>query len=157
MNLLEQNLDVFIKILKLVPNRDYPIILSGSTSLALQQVDIEVHDIDIVTDKSGAIALGNLLREYQIKEMEYSETDRYKSFLGKYNIDGVDIDIMGDFQYKLQSGEWSDKNHIHEIYYVEYKSERIPVLSLDQELVEYESAGKTATIAKIKEKIKKLD
>ena len=63
---------------------------------------------------------------------------------------------MGDFQYRLQNGEWSDKNHTHQIYYIEYKSEKIPVLSLKQELVEYESANKTTTITKIKEKIKKI-
>ena len=61
--------------MQLVPNRENPIILSGSTSLALQQVDIEVHDIDIVTDKYEAIALENILKEYEIKEMEYSETE----------------------------------------------------------------------------------
>lgn len=60
---------------------------------------------------------------------------------------------MGEFQYKLKNVEWSTPNHLHDIYYVEYKKEKIPVLSLEQELVEYESSNKVYTIKKIKEKI----
>jgi len=94
MNVLEKNLKVFIKILELTQDRDYPIILSGSTSLNMQGVDIEVHDIDIVTDKKGAFTLANRLKEYQVKEMAFSKTDKYKSYFGKYRIDDVDIDKL---------------------------------------------------------------
>ena len=155
MNVLEKNLKVFIKILELTQDRDYPIILSGSTSLSMQGVDIEVHDIDIVTDKKGAFTLANRLKEYQVKEMAFSKTDKYKSYFGKYRIDDVDIDIMGDFQYKTKNNLWSEKNHLHPLKQLEYKKHKISFLALEQELIEYESANKTITISKIKEKLNK--
>ncbi len=155
MNILEKNMETFIKILDLVKGRNYPVILSGSTSLALQGVDIEVHDIDIVTDKEGALRLDELLKEYNVVKMEYSSTEKYKSYFGTYIIDDNKVEVMGEFQYKLQNGDWSIENHLHDIYMINYKGVDIPVLSLQQELVEYENADKIETINKIKEKINK--
>lgn len=153
MNILDKNMEVFVKILNLASDREYPVILSGSTSLALQGVNIEVHDIDIVTDKVGALALDRLLKDYNTVEMKYSGTDKYQSYFGAYEIDGVKVEIMGEFQYKLKTGEWSLENHLHDIHFVMYDGAEIPVLSLEQELVEYENADKIVTIEKIKEKL----
>jgi len=50
--------------------------LGGSTSLLLQGVDVAPRDIDIVTDKQGAISIGELLKKYEIKKVEYVETEK---------------------------------------------------------------------------------
>lgn len=155
MNNLERNIKVFIKILNMVNDKNHPIILSGSTSLALQGVNIEVHDIDIVTDKEGAVLLDSLLKEYNINKMKYSETNTYKSYFGQYIIDDIKVEIMGEFQYKLKNGEWSKENHLHEIKYIEYDGVDIPVLSLEQEMIEYENTNRLQTVKKINEKIQK--
>lgn len=146
---LARNLRTFQKIMQLVP-ADTLLILSGSTSLVLQGVDLEVHDIDIVTDEQGAKVLDNLLKDYCIKPLEYSGTDTYRSWYGKYQLDGCDVDVMGEFQYKLKNGNWSQPNHLHQIFHLDYQGVFIPVLSLAQEIQEYENVGRTDKVAKIK-------
>lgn len=54
MNNLNRNLDVLIKIINMI-NKPIKYLLSGSTSLKLQVVDVIPHDIDIFTDKEGGI------------------------------------------------------------------------------------------------------
>lgn len=153
--MFKENMNVFIKIKNMINEQTFPLILSGSTSLYLQGVDIEVNDVDIVTDYNGAKYLNEILEEYCIKEMEYSVTEKYKSYFGIYNIDGVKVDVTGEFQYKLKNGEWSKPNHTNEIRYCKYNDVNIQVLKLEQELIEYESVEKINTIIKIKEKIGK--
>lgn len=152
--MFKENINVFIKIKNIIDNQTFPLILSGSTSLYLQGVDIEVHDVDIVTDEDGSKYLDDLLKDYCVKKMEYSSTEKYKSYFGIYEIDNVKVEIMGEFQYRLKNGDWSKPNHTNEIYNYKYNNEEIQVLKLEQELIEYENSGKTNTIIKIKEKLK---
>lgn len=151
--MFKENVEAFINIMKMKDNQNFPIVLSGSTSLYLQGVNIEVNDLDILTDSYGAEYFDNVLKEFCIKKSEYSITDKYKSHFGIYEIDNVKIDIMGEFQYKLKSGEWSIPNHTNKIYLFKYDNIEIPVLSLEQELVEYQNTGKKDTILKINEKL----
>lgn len=153
MNSLEKNLKVVIKLLNMIKDKDYTFILSGSTSLALQGVEIEVNDIDIVTDKKGALALDNLLKQYNVSKLKYSETEKYQSYFGKYEIDGVKVEIMGEFKYKLKTGKWSLANHLHKVHYIKYNGVEIPVLHLRQELIEYQNSDKILTIKKIQDKL----
>lgn len=153
--MFEENMNAFLKIKNMIDNQTFPLVLSGSTSLYLQGVDIEVHDVDIVTDEDGSKYLDDILNDYCVKKMEYSSTEKYKSFFGIYEIDNVKVEIMGEFQYRLKNGDWSKPNHTNEIQNYKYNDKEIQVLKLEQELIEYENSGKTNTIEKIKEKLKK--
>lgn len=151
--ILEKNLEIVKMILEKAKDRNILFILSGSTSLALQGVDIMVHDIDIITDKEGAFKLDALLQEYCIKKMVYSKTEKYQSYFGQYEVEGTKVDIMGCFQYRLKSGDWSKENHLHPIYEVDYQGVKVPVLSLEQEWEEYFNVDKIETIKKITAKL----
>lgn len=125
-------------------------ILSGSTALAIRGVDVVINnDIDILTDKSGAEQIDELLSEYRISRPDYSETEKYRSYFGKYEIEGVGVEVMGKFQYRLSDGAWSTPNQTNEIIMMEYEGMKIPLLTLEQELKEYESMGKVDKVAKI--------
>ncbi len=50
MNALKNNIEIFINILEKAKDKDYPIILSGSTSLALQGLDIGPDTVKIFCD-----------------------------------------------------------------------------------------------------------
>ncbi|MEI7792255.1 MAG: hypothetical protein WCI57_02095 [Candidatus Berkelbacteria bacterium] len=128
-------------------------ILSGSTSLYLQGVAIAPNDIDILTDIDSAVLIDELLQNYQIKKSEYSETEKYRSYFGVYEIGGVKVEVMANFQYRLQNGEWSEINHYHPTKFINLGSSRIPVLSLEQELKEYRNLGRTETAKKIEKVI----
>ena len=80
-------------------------VLVGSLSLALQGVRIDPKDIDILTDKEGALKLNKIWEKYKIKNVEFGETDRFRSYFGKFKIKDVKIEVMGDLEEKLR-GKW---------------------------------------------------
>ncbi len=144
-------LNVLKKFVQLIDGKKIPWVLSGSTSLVIQGVDVVIkNDIDILTTKEGSKQINISLAEYKIKESEYSSTDKYQSFFGIYKIDSVSIDVMGEFQYRLKDGSWSEPNQNHKIFIKEFQGMSLPLLSLKQELVEYDNMGKTEKVEKIK-------
>ncbi len=129
-------------------------VLTGSVSLAIQWVDIiPSEDIDILTDEEWASKLDELLTQYAVQKSEYSSTDTYRSFFWIYKIDWIQVEVMGDFQYRLQDGSRSPKNQNNKIHYQEYQTMKIPMLYLWQELKEYENMGRIEKAEKIREKL----
>jgi len=101
--------ECFIEALKLISER-YRIhnikwILIGSSSLALNGVDVLPNDIDILTDKKGALKSNKIFEEFMIKKVEWSETKVYKSYFGKFIINNSRVEIMGDLWVNNQ-GKW---------------------------------------------------
>jgi len=129
-------------------------ILSGSVSLCLQGVDIiPSNDIDILTDEKGSRKIDQLLHQYRTKKPEFSETDKYRSIFGIYQIGKMQIEVMANFQYKLLNGNWSKQNQLHKTLTLDYKGMEIPVLSLNQELAEYTNTGKMGKVELIKARL----
>jgi len=76
--------------------------------MALQGVPVEVHDIDIQTDKDGVYEIERCLAEFVIEPVRYSETERIRSHLGMLEIDGIKVEIMGDIQKRLGNQGWEE-------------------------------------------------
>lgn len=82
---------------KIVQNKNIERILSWSVSLSIQWVDIKPNeDIDILTDRIWAEKLDKLLQPFAVKSLQYSWTEKYKSYFGIYKIDGIQVEIMGE-------------------------------------------------------------
>jgi len=128
-------------------------ILSGSTSLYIQGVDILANDIDIITDEKGVKSLDKILSEYCIQKPEYSSTEEYCSYYGQYIINGVKIDLVGNFQYKMKDGSWSELRPKKKYFEKEYNGMSLLLLPLEVELKEYEELGKLNKVRKIKERL----
>ncbi|MDD2627484.1 MAG: hypothetical protein PHR25_00345 [Clostridia bacterium] len=148
------NLQKNLEIVKTISNtikklKNITWILTGSTALALQGVNVPVNDIDIITDEISGRNLDESLSDYCIQKYIYSSNDKYQSYYGIYRINDVKVEIMGNFQYKLKDGNWSKENHLHEVKFYNYNNTLIPILSLEQELEEYYNTGKTNTAEKI--------
>lgn len=90
--------EALLNALKLISERynTYGIkwVIIGSTSLALQNVNVKPNDIDILTDKYGGLKSNELFREYLIKEVKRSKTKLYRSFFGKFKIYGHGLDCQ---------------------------------------------------------------
>ena len=141
-----------------IENQQILWILSGSTSLVIQGVDVKINnDIDILTDKQGSEKIDTLLAEFRIKELHYSSKDKYKSYFSVYQIGNVTIDVMGEFQYKMKDGSWSCPNQLNAIIIKEFNEMDLPILKLDQELQEYKNMGRYDKVDKIKEALRKSD
>lgn len=104
-------LDVLKAFYQIIDGKNIPWVLSGSTALVIQGVDVGINnDIDILTDEEGSKQINILLADYKVKGSEYSATDKYKSFFGIYKIGELNIDVMGEFQYRLKNRLWSKPN-----------------------------------------------
>jgi len=149
-NRLDQNMAFLKSFIKTIIPSKVKWVLSGSTSLALQGVDVEVNDIDIVSDEFGAKELDVLLEQYCVKKLEYSPTEKYKSFYGKYRIGDVEVDVMGNFQYRLKNGGWSVFPDLDKSKVYQYGELGILVFSLEHEIKEYEAMSKHDKVVAIK-------
>lgn len=136
-----------LKVLEKIVGRleDSPInwVVTGSLGMALQGIPVEVHDIDIQTDKGGVYEIEKCLAEYVVKPVRFSESGRIRSHLGMLEIDGVKVEIMGDIQKRLGDQGWEEPVKVeHYKRWVEVGGMRIPVLSLEYEYRAYLKLGR---------------
>jgi hypothetical protein len=110
--------------------------------MASQGMDVDIHNLDIQTNKTGAYEIERCLSEYVVTPVRYAESDRIRSHLGKLAIDGVRVEIMGDIQKHVDDA-WEEpvdiKRHkrwlcVQDMY--------IPVLSLKYEYWAYLRLGR---------------
>lgn len=146
-------LQVLTKLYTLFKKNNIFWILSGSTSLSIQNVDVKINDIDIVTDKENFYLIDKLLSQFRIQFFDYSKKEMYQSYFAIYKIDQVKVEVMGEFQYLLKDNTWSKPNHKNKIIFKEYKNMLLPLLTLEQEIIEYQSTNKPEKVEKIKQAI----
>lgn len=152
MNKIPQNILNALKItFDLIKDQKISWVLTGSTSLAIQGVKLEVNDIDIITDEKGAWEIDRLLDEFRIQPPNLSKTEKYRSYFGIYKISDVQLEVMGQFQYRLKNNSWSDPYEINQIIYKQFEGMNLPLLSLKQELKEYQNLKRFDKVQKIKE------
>ena len=105
--------------------------LTGSTSFALQEMDVPVNDIDIAADRDSAFRIGALLADGCVKPVEASCAKYIRSFYGQYRLEGVEVDLMGDSRRMNLDGSWGEPAFLPPlIEWVTVSSLRLPVLSL---------------------------
>lgn len=139
-----QHLQVLRKIVTCLKDEPVQWVVTGSVGMALQGMPLEVHDIDIQTNKDGAYEIERLLWEFIVKPIRYFESERIRSHLGMCEIDGIQVEIMGDIQKRLEKQEWEEPVNV-EIYrkWLEIEGMHVPVLSLDYEYQAYLRLGRT--------------
>ncbi len=119
--------------------------VTGSLGMALQGLDLPVHDIDLQTDEHGALTIERRLAEYVVKPVRYTPSERIRSYLGMLQIHGVKVEIIGGIQKRLDDGTWEEPTQV-ELYreWVDVQGLQVPVLSLDYESDAYRKMGRTA-------------
>ena len=100
--------------------------IRGTASLVLQGLDFNVADIDVVCDEETA--------KFMVDGVKYSESDKFKSFFGKFIVNGIDVEVMGNWQIKNSKGEWSRVFDGSERTSVEVGGREIFVTTLESEL-----------------------
>jgi predicted nucleotidyltransferase len=115
-------------------------VLIGSTNLALQEIKIKPRDIDILTDKKGAFEINNLLKEYEVKPVRFSNSKLFGSqYFGEFKIGDIKVEVIG----KLKK-----KKLVTKIVKIDGMS--LPVVSLEEELKAYEALRRKKDFSKIK-------
>ena len=125
-------------------------VIIGSTNLALQGVDVDVHDIDVLTDKVGSLRVAEALKEHCVTPFSLKEKIPFKSYYGAFRILDVEVEVIAEIQHQLKTGRWSTKSRIKDMILFYYKGLKIPLLPLESELEAYELMGRTEKVNKIK-------
>ena len=131
-------------------NQDLNWALTGSTSFAIQGLDFKPNDIDLQTDKASAYKIGQILTDHTVREVKFSSNGKIKSHFGKFKIQGLEVEVMGDLQKKYQ-GEWTSAPDIQKnTKKAEYKGEKFPVFKLEYEIEGYRKIGRAEKSEKIR-------
>jgi hypothetical protein len=150
-HLVSQYLMQTLKLLcKSLETCDVRWVLAGSLSLALQGVNVEPHDIDLLTDRQGAFRINAMLKKYEKKKVDYSETEKVSSFLGVFEIQGVKVEVMGDYRER-QGTKWvSLSKRLAKPKIIEVDGMRIPVSPLEDQLVSYRRSTRPKDVEKVR-------
>ncbi len=119
-------------------------VLTGSLGLTLQGVETDVHDIDVQADRAGALELERLLSEYVVRPVELKEDALVRSYLGAAEIDGVQVEIIGDIQKRIPGGPWGPPPDLARLAItVEAGGFPVRVLPLEYERDAYRAMGRS--------------
>ena len=120
--------------------------LTGHASLALQGIDVEARDLNILTCDKRAYEVERRLRPFAVKRVEYAEDNNTCSHFGMLSIHGVDSEIVGAPQIRSEEGEWGPPVDVLENRcFVEYEGMRLPVTTLEYEAKALRAMGDTET------------
>ena len=127
-------------------------VVTGSLGMALQGVPVEVHDIDLQTDRDGAYEIERRLSEYLKQPVHYVISERIRSYLGKLEIDSIQVEIMGALQKRLEDGSWEEPVDV-KCYrrWVEIEAMKIPVVQLEYEQRAYQMIGRVEKAALLRD------
>jgi hypothetical protein len=118
-------------------------VLTGSLAFALQGVPVQPHDIDLQTDRVGAYQIEQMLVEFSKKPVAFAAAEQICSYYGALQIEGIDVEIMGDVQKRLADGRWEAPPRLNEHrQFIQVGDSHVPVLSLAYEAESYRKMGR---------------
>ena len=129
--------------------------IRGTAGLVLQGLDMNVDDIDILCDAKTALNANLKLSEYLVEKVAFKESPKFKSYFGKFLINGVKVEIMGDWQIFNDKKGWSktyDAN-AKNITYVKLNNLEIPITKIELELEVFALMGRWTAYQKIKKQL----
>jgi len=140
-----------LNIASALSSSDIPYCFIKSSSLALQGLPIHPNDIDIETTAKGAYNIQRLLKPIGnlLKEVQYSTDGVFGSYFGKLNIDGIQVEIIGELT-ENHSGRWKSNNPVlEERVFVDENGYLIPVSRLEHERKSYHELNRKKDTLKI--------
>lgn len=118
-------------------------VITGSLGMALQGVDVEINDIDIQTTHNGAYDIELLFSEFVVEPVSYLISEKIRSHLGKLQITGIEVEIMGGIQKRLEDQTWEMPINLeNHRCWLNIDKMHIPVLSLEYEYQAYQKLGR---------------
>lgn len=122
--------------------------ITGSASLALQGIQVDVHDIDLRTTAADAYAIEAALARFRVRPVRVTSTGLVQSHFGALDISGVQVEIIGDMQHRLADGSWEPVTDMRpHMRWVNYQGQTVPVMSLPFLLHAYRLLGRAEKVA----------
>ena len=76
----------------------------GGTSVALHGVPVPVSDLDLEMGAEGAHRFQALFAHHALEPVALRESDTYRSHFGRFDFDGVTVEVMGDLHRREADG-----------------------------------------------------
>jgi len=112
-------------------------------------------DIDILTIRRDAFKINAILKKYEEKRVEYSQTDKISSFFGIFRIDGIKVEVMGNYREK-ERGKWVNLSHrLKKPKTVEVDGIEVPVSPLEDQLISYKRSNRLKDYEKVRKILQK--
>lgn len=139
-----QHMNVLSFLMERISSPDHLWAVTGSAGLRLQGVDVPVHDLDLQTDATTIYLLEKELAEFIKVPVHVWETDHTLSHHAQAEIDGLEVELLGDVHHRAEDGAWLPPLDIPSVrVWVEWHDVVVPVLSLAHEAVAYAKMGRT--------------
>ena len=130
--------------------------------MILQGLTMGADDIDIVCDKKTALLFNDLFKKQILDEVKYSQTDKFKSYYGKFAIDKILVEVMGEWQIRkiqnsnVKSQNWGDvyDGSDDEVVEIDVDGTKVRATKLDLEMNISAQMGRWSEFHKIKKQIK---
>lgn len=133
---------------------NYQYAFRGTASLVLQGIRMNVADIDILADKKTALACNQLLKDYLTEAVSLKESSRFKSWFGKFSVNQIPVEVMGEWRIKNQKGDWSQPFDASERKLVTLNDQEVWVTPIAEELQVFALMGRWNAYHKIKKQLK---
>jgi hypothetical protein len=118
-------------------------VLTGSLGLAIKGIPLTPHDIDIQTNRAGVYEFARIFADDLVQEPFFWETQHTQSWVAKFEIDGIQVEVLGDMRHRDEDGGWDDPPNLAVLrLYIQVAEMRVPTLSLDFEEEAYRSMGR---------------
>lgn len=130
--------------------------IRGTASLVLQGLDMIAQDIDILTDKDAALACNKLLKDYLVEEVKYKESEKFKSYYGKFKVNDIQVEIMGEWKIKDTKGNWSSPFDLSngQRKKILLNGKEVYVTTVETELACFAKMGRWNAYHKVKREVK---
>jgi hypothetical protein len=156
LELPEQHTAVLTFLLAELPLAEHLWALTGSAGLRLQGMDIPVNDLDLQTDAATVFLLEKKLSQYMKTSVHLWETEHTLSYHGQAEIQGLQVELLGDVRHRLADQTWSESLVIGSLLVrVEWHEYEVPVLSLEHEAQAYEKMGRKEKAGLIRSALRK--
>jgi hypothetical protein len=124
--------------------------VTGSLGMVLHGMQMEIHDIDLQTDKEGAYEIERRLVNSLVKLVHFKASERIRSYFGVFEVGGIKIEIMGDMQHLSIDQKWDSPVAIESCRdWVDFEGMHIPVMTLEHEAEAYLKMGRAEKSDKI--------
>jgi len=112
----------------------------GGAATALHGVTVPVKDLDLETDAEAAYHFQALFSDHVVEPVAMRESEIYRSHLGRFDFDGVSVEVMGDL-CRREAGNWVPTATATESI-VDLDGTPVCVSWLEEEIVAYIRRGR---------------
>ncbi len=105
--------DALKLIAKNLEHEDVNWVIVTSCALALQGLDIEPEDIDIMTDECGFLKINRVLDNYKISLSDCIPSTILDSTMSKFCVDNCFVEVISNFKIKSRTDNmWHDMSNL---------------------------------------------